>query len=147
MKMIASFQSRRSPLAVVADRRGTSALEMAFVLPILLTLMMGTLVYGQWFFVAHNIQQAANNGARAAIAGLDRRERARLAERAVRRTLGQTNEIEGRELEVEVSEQGQTLAVAVHYQLPHDSFMRTSLVPVPSTTIVGRAAYQIEEES
>lgn len=120
---------------------------MAFVLPILLTLMMGTLVYGQWFFVAHNIQQAANNGARAAIAGLDRRERARLAERAVRRTLGQTNEIERRELDVQVEEQDQTLSVEVHYQLPQDSFMRTSLVPVPSTTIIGRAAYQIEDES
>lgn len=141
-------KSDRTAIVVLrGDRRGVSAVELAFTLPILLTLMMGTLVYGQYFFVAHNVQQAANNGARAAIAGLDRRERERLAERTVRHTLSRMSDVDDRDLEVEVSEQAQTLVVEVHYLLPADNFMRTSLVPVPSNTITGRAAFHIEEDS
>ena len=50
--------------------RGRSAaetLEMAFALPLLLVLAFGTCEFGYWFYLEHNFQAAAREGARAAI--------------------------------------------------------------------------------
>ncbi|MEZ0265435.1 MAG: TadE/TadG family type IV pilus assembly protein [Phycisphaerae bacterium] len=48
-------------------RPGGSVLEMALVLPVLLYLAFGTVEYGYYFYVKHNVQSAAREGARAAI--------------------------------------------------------------------------------
>jgi len=48
-------------------RPGGAVLEMALVLPILLYLAFGTVEYGYYFYVKHNVQSAAREGARAAI--------------------------------------------------------------------------------
>ena len=53
-------RSRRS-------RRGSEILETALVLPILLLVAFGTVEFGYWFYVEHNLQGAAREGARAAI--------------------------------------------------------------------------------
>jgi Flp pilus assembly protein TadG len=47
--------------------RGSSVLDMALVLPILLALSFGTVEFGYYLFVKHNMQAAAREGARAAI--------------------------------------------------------------------------------
>ena len=64
----------RRPIALIGatlarGERGAAIVEMALVLPLLLALLMGILVYGQYFMLAHNVQQAANDGARAAMRG------------------------------------------------------------------------------
>lgn len=46
---------------------GGAVLEMALVLPILLFLAFGTVEFGYFFYVKHNVQAAAREGARAAI--------------------------------------------------------------------------------
>jgi Flp pilus assembly protein TadG len=48
-------------------RPGSSVLDMALVLPILLALSFGTIEFGYYMFVKHNMQAAAREGARAAI--------------------------------------------------------------------------------
>ena len=48
-------------------RRGTSVLEMALVLPILLMLSFGVVDYGYFFYVKNTVQGAAQAGVRAAI--------------------------------------------------------------------------------
>jgi Flp pilus assembly protein TadG len=48
-------------------RRANAILEAAFVLPILLLLAFGTVEFGHFFYVKHNLQGAARQGARAAI--------------------------------------------------------------------------------
>lgn len=48
-------------------RWGGAVLEMALVLPILLFLAFGTVEFGYFFYVKHNVQAAAREGARAAI--------------------------------------------------------------------------------
>ena len=48
-------------------RRGNALLDAAFVLPILFTLMFGTIEYGHYFYWKHTLQGAAREGARAAI--------------------------------------------------------------------------------
>jgi len=55
-----SWRHRRS-------RRGSEILETALVLPILLLVAFGTVEFGYWFYVEHNLQGAAREGARAAI--------------------------------------------------------------------------------
>jgi Flp pilus assembly protein TadG len=50
-------------------RRGNAVLEAALVLPILLLLAFGTVEFGHFFYVKHNLQGAAREGVRAAIIG------------------------------------------------------------------------------
>ncbi|HEX2971862.1 MAG TPA: TadE family protein [Tepidisphaeraceae bacterium] len=48
-------------------RRGSAVLEAALVLPILLCLAFGTVEFAHFYFIKHNLQGAARQGARAAI--------------------------------------------------------------------------------
>jgi len=50
-----------------SGRRGNAVLETALVLPILLALAFGTVEFGHFYYVRHNMQAAAREGARAAI--------------------------------------------------------------------------------
>ena len=74
---------RRTWKSVRTDESGAIAVEFALVTPVFLILMIGTLVWGQYFWVAHTVQQLANDSARAALAGLDATERESLARSAV----------------------------------------------------------------
>ena len=56
----------RSPFLALA-RRGNALLDAALVLPILLSLMFGTVEYGHYFYWKHTLQGAAREGARTAI--------------------------------------------------------------------------------
>ena len=49
------------------QRAGTEILELALLLPLLLGLTFGTCEFGYYFFLQHNLQGAAREGARAAI--------------------------------------------------------------------------------
>src|SRR3546814_13935692 len=71
----------------VRCERAAAMVEMALVLPLFLALAMGILVYGRYFMLAHSVQQAANDGARAAITGPDPEDRRGIAIRAVDRSL------------------------------------------------------------
>ena len=48
-------------------RRGNTIIEAALVLPILVYLAFGTVEFGHFFYVRHNVQAAAREGARAAV--------------------------------------------------------------------------------
>lgn len=69
--MTAFLRSRRYPctpvqtgLTLARQERGAAIVAMALVMPLLLALLMGMLVFGQCFMLAHSVQQAANDGAR-----------------------------------------------------------------------------------
>ena len=51
-------------------RCGSALLDAALVLPILLSLMFGTVEYGHFFYWKHTLQGAAREGARTAITAL-----------------------------------------------------------------------------
>src|SRR3546814_17971580 len=57
------------------DRRGAVIVEMALVLPLLVTLLLGLVCYGQYFLIANRVQQIANDAARATIGGRTSAER------------------------------------------------------------------------
>lgn len=112
---------------------------MALVLPLFLALLMGVLVYGQYFLLAHNVQQAANDGARAAIVGLDAADRRAVATRAVGRSLQAVSGTHS----VAVSETTEAITVAVAFTAPQDSILRSSFVPSPGEIIRARATFEL----
>jgi Flp pilus assembly protein TadG len=61
------------------DGRGSSAVEFALISPVLILIFAGIIGYGYVFSVYHGVQQIASEAARAAVAGLDRAERSRIA--------------------------------------------------------------------
>ena len=126
-------------LTLARGERGAAIVEMALVLPLLLALLMGVLVYGQYFMLAHNVQQAANDGARASIVGLDTADRSAVANRAVARSL----QAVGGTHSVAVSETSEAITVAVTYTAPQDSFLRSSFVPSPGNVIRARATFEL----
>lgn len=63
----------------VSDRRGTSAVEFALIVPVFLLILFGLVAYGVYFGAANSVQQLAADAARASIAGLDEDERRKLA--------------------------------------------------------------------
>lgn len=119
--------------------RGAAIVEMALVLPLLLALLMGVLVYGQYFMFAHSVQQAANDGARAAIVGLDAADRAAVATRAVGRSLQAVSGTQS----VAVSETSEAVTVAVTFTVPEDGFLRSALVPSPGNVIRASATFEL----
>lgn len=126
-------------LTLAREERGAAIVEMALVLPLLLALLMGVLVYGQYFMLAHNVQQAANDGARAAIVGLDAADRRAVASRAVARSL---QAVEGTH-SVAVSETAEAVTVAVTFTAPQTSLLRSSFVPSPDKVIRARATFEL----
>ena len=116
---------------------------MAPVLPLFAALAMGILVYGQYFMLAHSVQQAANDGARAAITGLDPADRQAIATRAVDRSLGSVAGASAENRAVAVSETSDAVTVAVTFTVPEGNFLRTSLVPSPDNVIRASATFEL----
>ncbi|WP_421730655.1 TadE/TadG family type IV pilus assembly protein [Brevundimonas sp.] len=73
------MNTRRPPVCFHSCRRGSAAVEFAFVGPMLILLLMGMVVYGGWFWLAQSVQSLASDSARAAMGGLDGTERRALA--------------------------------------------------------------------
>ena len=138
-----------SPLAIgrlARNARGAAMVEMALVLPIFLALLMGILVYGQYFMLAHSVQQAANDGARAAIVGLDAADRRAIATRAVDRSMQGVGGYEVTRRSVTVAETTDAVTVAVAYTAPQTSFLRSSFVPSPGHVIRASATFELPVE-
>ena len=72
-------------LPLSADRRGAAIVEFAILLPVLIVMLFGMLAYGQYFLLAHSVQQLANDAARATVAGVTPAERLTIAGATVTR--------------------------------------------------------------
>lgn len=126
------------------DERGAAAVEFAFVGPILIMLIMGILCYGGYFWIAHAVQQLANDSARAAIAGLDDAERRSLAQSSLSSGMSQYGYLEPANAAVTVAREDQELAIHVVYDASGSAFWGMSqLVPMPSSRIERRAVVRL----
>ncbi|MBL0916316.1 MAG: pilus assembly protein [Sphingopyxis sp.] len=125
------------------NERAAAIVEMALVLPLFIALVMGILVYGQYFMLAHAVQQSANDGARAAIVGLDPADRRSIATRAVDRSMASISGFSPASRAVAVSETSEAVTVAVTYTVPEASFLRSSFVPSPDNVIRARATFEL----
>lgn len=127
------------------DMRGSVLVEAAIALPLLVMLLMGILVYGSWFMTAHSLQQAANEAARSAVAGLDAPERQALARQSVAASTASLPLRNARPIGVNSRQDGAFFTVTLDYDLSGDPLFSSTLVPVPSRTIQRRAVIRIDE--
>lgn len=67
---------------------GATAVEFALIMPIFLLLLFGIVAYGLIIGIGHSLQQAAQEAARAAVAGLNDTERDSLARRRIQTLIG-----------------------------------------------------------
>lgn len=68
---------------LIHDRRGSAAVEFAFVMPIVLVLLFGIVAFGAVVSVDNGLQQLVAEAARASVAGLTDTERKQLAQASV----------------------------------------------------------------
>lgn len=126
------------------DRRGAAAVEFALVGPLLILLVCGILSYGGVMWTAHTVQQLANDGARAAIAGLDDAERLTLARAAVEDSIEGMGPFERRRTGVAAERDGQTFTVRVVYDASGSPFWALhGLLPMPSSRVTRDAAIRV----
>jgi Flp pilus assembly protein TadG len=134
------FQSLR------ADPSASTAVEFAFIAPILLMLLFGIIGYGHAFGVYHGVQQLAAEAARASVAGLDDAERERLARDFVTRNIGSYAFLEPGKLTVRTTALGApapSFEVAIAYDYSDSVFNRlSSIVALPMPVVERRAVVQ-----
>jgi Flp pilus assembly protein TadG len=125
------------------DERGAALVEMAMVLPVLMLLIMGIIVYGQWLGCANALQQSANEGARASLSGLSQNERALTARQTVTDSLSHYNGIDQRKVVVGIQDDGATLNVTVNYDMSDQPVMKLPFVPIPDKVLSRSAAVRL----
>lgn len=130
---------------VAGERRGAAAIEFAIVGPFFLLLVVGMIVYGGWLWMAHSVQAAVSEGARAAVAGLDAVEREQLARDGVVDHLHHLGLRSG-DATVETSADGRFFRVVVAYDAARHPLMALAPLTVSPPKVIRRAAViQINE--
>jgi Flp pilus assembly protein TadG len=121
--------------AIRKDCKGNAVIELALVAPLLLLILLGIVGYGGYFYMAHGLQETANDAARSAIAGLTSDERRTLAQNTVTTELARFGGIDPTATATVVQDDGTNLSVAIAYDASRNAIMRLSLVPLPSRMI------------
>ena len=117
------------------SRSGAAAIEFAIVGPVFVLMLLGIVSYGGYFWMAHSVQQLANDGARAAVAGLSQSERTQLAQSTVTAETTSYAALRSSLMTVSETEQSQAITVTVNYNAANSGFWLAGFVPMPSTTI------------
>ena len=95
--------------AIFKDRRGSVAIEFAFVLVLFLSILFGIIAFGFQFAARIALSYAVAEGGRAAVAGLTSAEREQRANDAVTRVLTSFSPlIDPAKAAIDVASQGQT---------------------------------------
>jgi Flp pilus assembly protein TadG len=128
---------------LLRDQRGSTIVEAAIALPLMIVMLMGAISYGMWFMSAHSLQEAANEGARAAMAGLDADERETIVTDTVTSGVLSAGTIAVEGLDIVTRQEGNLLVVELTYDASSNAMLRNPLVPLPSATIVRRAAVHL----
>ncbi len=120
--------------------RGIAALEFALLAPALLMLVFGIVVYSIYFSAYMGVRQAASEGARAAMAGLDSTERSQFATARAQQVIdnygaiftnGEPPRITAQPIATGVFE------VRVSYSIAANPIVRfTPFIPIPQPDIV-----------
>lgn len=89
---------------IIRDKTATAAIEFAILAPIFILVVLSMIGYGIYLSASHAVQQITADAARAAVAGLNPRERADLASSFVRNAVGNYAFITASNLAVEVKD-------------------------------------------
>jgi Flp pilus assembly protein TadG len=131
-------------LAFYRDRKASAAVEFAIVFPLLVVFLFGIVCYGAYFWMAHNIQELANDAARAAVAGLTDAERQSLAETTLESEIVNYAVLDPALAKASYRGDSQFFTVSVSYDASSTPFWAASqFLPMPSQTIVRSASIKL----
>ncbi len=120
------------------------AVEFAIIGPVFVVLLLGIMSYGGYFWLAHAVQQLANDSARAAVAGLDVAERQSLAQSTINAELQSYAFLTPSSAVVSVNNQTDSMTVSVAYNASRTPFFTLSpLIPMPPSTITRTATIKL----
>ncbi|MDG2529971.1 TadE/TadG family type IV pilus assembly protein [Caulobacter endophyticus] len=126
------------------DQAGTALVEFALVCPMLIVLLVGMLGWGTYFWMAHSVQQVANDAARAAVAGLNGAERESLAKAAATQGAADYAGLSAALLKTTVSERTDRAVVSVSYDASNTVvFAFAKIAPMPSSMITRQASVRL----
>lgn len=126
---------RRCSRRLRRETGGAAALEFALVTPFLLALLMGVILYGGWFWLAHSVQALASEGARAAVAGLDAAEQEALARDQILSSIRDVG-LKPEKTDIDVSIDGRAIRVRLAYDASdHPLMALAGLIPAPPDVI------------
>ena len=128
---------------VLRDRRGAALIEFALVLPVLLTMLMGIVSFGEYFLTAHLVQQAANDAARAALAGISATERKGIAVDTAKRMIDSTGILRSSRGQVDAVEVDNIMTVSIRYDATSDPLLNLPFVPTPGRTMTAKGIAMI----
>jgi Flp pilus assembly protein TadG len=138
MKTVRFLPARTSARPVRTLRHdvcGAVLIEAAILLPILLIMLVGMINYGLLFMAAHTLQEAANEGARASLAGLSDTERQTLANAAVQQSVGAANVVNPALVTVAYATSNGFYTVTVSYNIAQAKLFAATLLPMPKGPI------------
>ena len=124
---------------LLRDRSGTSVIEFAILLPVLAAFLYGMLAYGQYFLIAHSVQELANDAARATIGGSNSDERRTLAMNSVTDELPRLNAMPANKVNTVVEDTNGLVTIRVRFDASAIGLFKTPLVPLPDPQIERRA--------
>lgn len=131
----------RKPLR---DASGNAAIEFALVAPVFLLFVIGIVSYGGYFWLAHNLQELANDAARAAVGGLTAEERTALAQNAFDSEVSEYGALSPEKAQVLYDGDQTSFTVKVRYDAANSGFwVADGLIPMPSSTIVRSASIRL----
>ena len=123
---------------------GAVAVEFAILGPVFMVLMIGTMVWGQYLWTVHTVQQLANDSARAALAGLDAAERESLARTTLANEVADYANLRPTAATVTVEDRSDRLTVSVAYDTTGANFQAFSgLIPAPPTLVQRQATVRL----
>nr|WP_295108974.1 TadE family protein [uncultured Caulobacter sp.] len=138
------MRGRKPNKTVRGPESGAVAVEFAITGPLFLMLLIGILVWGQYFWVSHTVQQLANDAARAALAGLSTAERESLARATLTAEVADYPSLRPEAAAVIVDNQADRLTVSIRYDTAQDAFRAfDGLVPTPPKTVLRQASVRL----
>ena len=123
---------------------GAVAVEFAIIGPVLILLLLGIMVYGGYFLMAHSVQQLANDAARAALGGLSDTERQQLATNCLANELHTYGFLNPKLVQLAYADQSQVMTVNIAYDASGSPLWALNgVIPMPSSSILRSASVQV----
>jgi Flp pilus assembly protein TadG len=143
MKRQAASWSKRVEHRLTDDGHGAVLVEAAIVLPIVIALLLGIVTYAAWFMAAHSLQEAANDAARAALAGVDGEERQQLVDESIAKSVVNTGTLNSDFVTVTTAQDDAYYSVSLRYEAGQSALFSHALIPLPADTILRTAVVQL----
>jgi Flp pilus assembly protein TadG len=132
--------------SLATDCQGAAIIEAAFVLPIVIALLFGVATFGQWFMIAHTMQQAADEASRAAVAGLNDDDRRAMVTQSVTQSLAVAGGVDPALVSSASKRSGEYYTVTVTYQTSQNKSLTMGIVPLPLDPIARHSTVKLVYE-